>query len=163
MTVCYHYPSLDTIFGLAYLKHYFNQSPQFSYNYYQINHRMPFETMSIQASKTLYFIGIVPKLHLLIETGRLAEKVIILDNKSEDAEQLSAKLRDGRLKNKVQFKCPPVGSPAKSVFQVCREYIPETFPFPQMLAQLANYVHDAEQFKFQLPRSREVASGLYAL
>ena len=163
VSVCYHFPSLDTLFGLAYLKLYFAQLPQFTYNYYQINNRLTVESLQIQYSDKLYYVGIVPKIHLLVQTARMANQVIIIDNKTENAMELSAKIRDPRLKSKLKLIYPPLDSPKESVFSVCHHYLPASFPVPQSLSHIAAYVSDAEFFKFELPRSKEVASGLYAL
>ena len=161
ISVCYHFPSLDTLFGLAYLQLYFAQQPQFTYNYYQINNRSQVESLQLQYSKTLYYVGIVPKIHLLVQTARIANQVIIIDNKTENALELSAKIRDSRLKSKLKFISPP--TEGQSVSSVCHHYLPPSFPIPQSLSHIAAYVSDAECYKFELPRSREVASGLYTL
>lgn len=163
ISICYHFPSLDTLFGLAYLKLYFNQQPQFTYNYHQINNRLSIDSVQIQYSEKLYFVGIVPKIHILVQNARMANQVIIIDNKTDNAIELSSKIRDPRLKSKVKFVYPANSPPAESVSSVCHHYLPPTTPIPQSLSHIAAYVSDAELFKFELPRSKEVASGLYAL
>lgn len=163
ITVIYHFPSLDTLFALAYLKIYFSQQPQFTYSYFQINNRMHFELFSLQQSETVYFVGIVPKIALLIQASKVAKKVIIIDNKTENAIELQNKIRDPRVRRRVEFVHPGVNSPTECVHSVCRRYLPRSLSIPQNLSNLSAYVHDTEQFQFQLPRSREVASGLYSL
>lgn len=93
----------------------------------------------------------------------MANQVIIIDNKTENAIELSSKIRDPRLKSKVKFFYPSNSPPTESVSSLCHRYLPPTFPVPQSLSHIAAYVSDAELFKFELPRSREVASGLYSL
>lgn len=157
MTICYHFPSLDTMLGLVFVKDYFAQYPSHTFNYYQVNHRTAFNKV-LQKSNTVYFIGYMPSDAVLQACLRLAEIVIVIDNKARDMRELQEKkLAVGE---KLRLKFPDNEEPT-TVFQLCKQFFQR--PVPQHVALLASYVLDIELNRFQLSNSNQMACGLYAL
>ena len=157
ITVCYHYPSLDSMFGMIFLRYHFAKFPQYRMNMYQMNHRMPPEQLNLQYSHTTYFIGILPSDSLLKRSLSLSHhSVILLNNKTDDMRRLQSQMRSIP---KLKFKYP--ASPDKSVFETCKDFFADRYEVPQNLVHLSQYVKEAETHRHSLPRSQEVAAGLY--
>jgi len=166
MTIYYHFPSLDTMLGLVFAKEYFSQYPNYTFNYYQVNHRIAFNKV-LQESNTIYFIGILPSDTVLRVSLTLAQHVIVIDNKVEDMRRLQAKMSENKTEDekraqrqKLRFVYPANEEPT-TVFQLCKQFFQQTVP--QHVALLASYVLDIELNQFQLPNSNQMACGLYAL
>jgi hypothetical protein len=181
MTICYHFPSLDTMLGLAFVKLYFAKYQNYSFNFYQANHRTVFDKV-LQVSNTIYFIGILPSDTVLQASLKLGTYVIIIDNKVDDMRRLQEKSKETEMRrllerSKVEdmqrlqersrvrehglrFVYPPNEGNC-TVFQLCKDYFKQTTP--QNLALLATYVHDIEFNLFKQSNSNQMACALYAL
>lgn len=168
VTICYHFPSLDTMLGLAFVKLYFAQYQNHTFNFYQANHRTVFDKV-LQVSNTIYFIGYLPSDTVLLASLGLSEHVIIIDNKVDDMRRLQEKSREsmrklqekGReKKSTLRFVYPP-NEGNFTVFQLCKNFFDQTTP--QNLALLATYVYDIEFNLFKQSNSNQMACALYAL